>query len=226
MQCHYPAINFQLYSLYPSGFLYGLFRNNPSYLLSFRAKFLVLKNKKEYQDHIAESTVYKGLNLCELTAYQFKIKPRASPQNSLMQAIAYIDLLEEAFLKKPDFLLLIGDLRLPFEIAKKLAQKHGIKTFFIEQGPFSTTVFDEKGVNANASIHGFLAKKGNPQSSQIIAEYLQKKTSKKYARSPFYRGLDYLIQFFLKKTALYPPDLKMPQPLTKNIETSQKNSGI
>jgi capsular polysaccharide export protein len=220
---HYPNLKFKIFSLYLSGFFYSFLRRQPSSWLTQKALFQVFKHKKKYTQIIESNAVYKNLDLNKLIDYHFKLNKKASKKQLLLQAAAYIDIIDEQLQQKPDFLLLIGDLRLPVEIAKLLAQQHNIKTFFIEQGPFQTTIFDEKGVNANHSIRGF-----NPGENQETVSGAGKKLNskkpkpKKYSRFPFYRGMDYFLEFSLQKTALYPPDLKMNQSLFSRFTFDKK----
>ena len=90
------------------------------------------------------------------------------------------------------------------EVAIALAKSRNIKVLYIEQGPFNTTFFDDKGVNANISIRGRISSKNNNLSPQTKLEF----NTKKYNRSPIYRGLDILLMTLFERTYFYPPDLK------------------
>lgn len=227
LKTHYTSIQFSILSLFFSGFFYAGLRGKSSSWLTQKALFKVFNNKRKYNRILESGAVYKNLNLNELINYHFKLNPKTSRKKLLLQAVAYIDIIDEKLREDPDFLMLIGDLRLPVEIARRLAEQYHIKTFFIEQGPFKTTIFDEKGVNANHSIRGF-----QPAHNQNIPTKKWKKPGstspqpKKYSRSPFYRGMDYALEFLLQKTPVYPPDLKMNQALFSRFTFSdavQKN---
>lgn len=63
----------------------------------------------------------------------------------------YEDFFDE---NKIDVIISSGDSRMPIECCIAVAKKRGIKIYFFEQGPFGTTIFDNSGVNANASFSG------------------------------------------------------------------------
>lgn len=195
-------------STYLSGFLYGFLRFQSSGWISARAWWKASRNRKTYLRLLTKNSTYKGFDIEKL------ITNYAQPNNSLRcQAMAYIDILEQK-VNDADYLLMIGDLRLPFEIARQWANRKNIPTFFIEQGPYATTMVDEKGVNANASIRGFLPSKAEDiVKKEFVDKYINRERPQKYFRSPLYRGLDYALEFLLMKTAFFPPDLKVHHPI-------------
>ena len=197
-------------STYFSGFLYGFIRFQSGGWISMNAWLKVWRNQQNYQKHLAKNTIYKGFNIDELFLNQHVT-------NYLKcQAMAYIDLFEKK-LQNIDTLLMIGDLRLPFEIAKKIAFKNNIPVYFLEQGPFATTFIDTNGVNANANIRGYKPDSAyNKNKKDKVTVLLNRTKYKKYHRLPVYRGLDYLLELLLKKTLFFPPDLKIDHPLFKN----------
>lgn len=217
-----PEVKFSIISIYLSGFLYSLFRFIPSSLISYQALGRSYFLRKKYRQVLSENLMYKGFHIEELTQNYYTQENKKPIQ---LQALAYIDILEKK-IKNIDYLLLIGDLRLPVEIAKTLAQKNHIQTYFIEQGPYQTTFFDEQGVNANASIRYYSSNEENQLKAkkEFIQGFINRKKNKKYNRSPIYRGLDYLLEALLNTTPFLPPDLKIEYPLfgnrNKNISTA------
>lgn len=204
----YPNAKFTVDSMYFSGYLYTLFRGQQGSFLSFKAWRLAKKNKEKYNVHLASSRLYKNFDLDKLilSIYNYNYHEE---EDLLRQAMAYIDILEQKIVGV-DLLLLIGDSRLPFEIAKQMAKNVNIKIYHIEQGPFNTTILDQKGVNANLSVRGYMPKTKINESEKTQAyKILEKQKNKKYFRNPMYRGLDYLLEFFIMNTSIYPPDLKI-----------------
>jgi capsular polysaccharide export protein len=208
-----------VYSLHLSGFLYTFIRLKFSCWITVKSWFKVILNKKKYLQIIKKSSVYKSVHFKKLITYHSNLDTSISKQNLLLQAIAYIDIIELLILKKtPDLIILIGDSKLSIEVFKVLAKKHLIQTYFLEQGPFNTTIFDNKGVNANASIREF--KLTNNKISGLFQEknifnFIKRPKTIKYRRSPIYRGLDFVLSILLRKSYLYPPDLKFTDTFPK-----------
>ncbi|EDP71786.1 hypothetical protein FBALC1_04842 [Flavobacteriales bacterium ALC-1] len=204
---HNSFINFKVYSIHFSGFLYTLFRLNFSCWLPLKAWFLVQRKKRFYKTVINSSDVYKEISYKDYIKFHEVLNSNIPKQTLQLQAIAYIDIFKARFKKhQPDYLLTIGDSRLSIEIAIALAKKNNIKIYYIEQGPFNTTFFDNEGVNANLSIR----KKYNSEvfDSLVNTETQPYTISKKYKRLPLYRGMDFLFAKLFEKTSIYPPDLK------------------
>lgn len=214
-----PSTGFRICSLYPSGFLYLWFRGTPSSCISFRAWFNTWVYRKRYNKIIAQQSTYKNLPLKKLIEYQLAQDKGISTKNLLLQAVSYIKLIDKQLNDfQPDVVLCIGDSRLPIDIVKALAGQRNIPVHFIEQGPYGTTVFDTKGVNANASIRQPQPEKAFSGGMEKIEGFINRPKRKKYSRSPFYRGIDYAIEFLLKNTPFYPPDLKIDNPLRKKVD--------
>lgn len=204
----YPTADFTIDSMYFSGYLYTLIRRQKGNWLSLKAWRLAKKNKEKYKVHLASSRQYKNFDLDKLTSGVFNPKYHKGKE-LLWQTMAYIDILEEKLIDI-DLLLLIGDSRLPFEIIKEMAKRLQVKTYHIEQGPFNTTILDKKGVNANLSVRGYRPKTEISKSEENQAyNTLSLQKNKKYFRNPVYRGLDYILEYFIMSTSIYPPDLKI-----------------
>ena len=205
---NYPAAKFTVDSMYFSGYLYTLLHGQKGNWLSLKAWRLAKKNKERYNTLLASSHLYKDFDLDKLASSIFNPKYHKE-EELLRQIMAYVDILEQKIVDV-DVLILIGDSRLPFEITKQMAKKLHIKTYHLEQGPFNTTIFDKKGVNANLSVRGYIPKASISKSEEQQAyKTLSTQKNKKYFRNPIYRGLDYIIEFFIMKTSIYPPDLKI-----------------
>ncbi|MBT8375659.1 MAG: hypothetical protein KJO22_02200 [Bacteroidia bacterium] len=224
-------LHFRIYSIYFSGFLYAFIRLNHSSWLPVKAWLLVLQNKTSYKAKIASSNTYKGIEYETFIKFHTSLSNLISPQRLKLQALAYIDIFETVFSSnKPDVLVCVGDSRMPFEIAIAIAKQKQIPVYYLEQGPFNTTFFDHKGVNANLSVKDGFTCNMDFNSEDLIIE---NKTLKTYHRSPIYRGLDILLKALFEKTRVYPPDIKhtdlnsykkpkrrSPQVDSKSIEKS------
>lgn len=201
-------------NIYLSGFLYTLFNKfRITTLISYKAWFNVFLNKKKYLECI-NYIDYKGVNLNEITKFDRKLNNYDDDEiNSLkLQACAYIDIVIDIFESyKPDLLLLSDDSRLVIEIMNHFAKFYKVNVLFFEQGPFKTTIFDNKGVNANASIRDVKLDDSELNFSEKLEKinnFFDRPKSKNYRRIPFYRGVDYIVQLILSNTSFFPIDLK------------------
>ena len=100
----------QIQSTYLSGFIYNSLRFKTSSWISMNASIKAKINKKKYQKYL-ENGIYKEVNFNQLI-----LSDSTNKINLKYQAMAYIDILEKK-LHGVNILILIGDLRLPFEIA-------------------------------------------------------------------------------------------------------------
>lgn len=201
-------------NIYLSGFLYTLFNKfRITTLISYKAWFNVFLNKKKYLECI-NYIDYKGVNLNEITKFDRKLNNYDDDEiNSLkLQACAYIDIVIDIFESyKPDLLLLSDDSRLVIEIMNHFAKFYKVNVLYFEQGPFKTTIFDNKGVNANASIRDVKLDDSELNFSEKLEKinnFFDRPKSKNYRRIPFYRGVDYIVQLILSNTSFFPIDLK------------------
>ncbi|OEJ98979.1 hypothetical protein A8C32_07295 [Flavivirga aquatica] len=217
---------FHIYSIHFSGFMYTLLRFKFSSWLPAKGWFNALINKKKYLRIIENKNQYKNINYKNFITFHLKLNPSLSKISLLIQALSYIDILDDILKKKrPDAIILLGDSRLSIEICIALAKVYNIKVYFIEQGPFNTTFFDPQGVNANASINNINLKNASlPTKEQIeLVDYLiNKPKQKKYKRSPIYRGIDYSLAYFFEKSYLFPPDLKYTDTFPKFYKFKQQ----
>ncbi|RNC84984.1 MAG: hypothetical protein ED556_10455 [Winogradskyella sp.] len=210
------------YSTQLSGFFYSFLRLKRSIPITFSSWFNVLFNRKKYLKIIEQNQTYKGINFESLIQFHEKLDNGIPRRHLLLQAISYIDILNKQFSKnRPDVVIMIGDSRLFFEVSKAIAIKFDVKVYFIEQGPFDTTIFNSQGVNANMKVdqnHQFK----NHNVTTKITQLISNKNNQKYNRSYVYRGLDFLVDKLLHKTILYPPDLKSTDifqlPLNKTAD--------
>src|SRR5690606_29095521 len=51
-----------------------------------------------------------------------------------------------------------------------------------------------------------------------INQFFNRKKEENYNRSPFYRGFDHILEFFIENTFLFPPDLKTPTASSHQID--------
>jgi capsular polysaccharide export protein len=224
----------RIYSLYLSGFLYPFIRFKFSSWIAYKAWRIARKNKNKYRSIITSQKEYKGLTYNDFIKFHVALDKTISTESLQLQVLAYIDILSDIYTKfLPDYIISIGDSRMCIEIGLALAKQKNIKIYYIEQGPFNTTFFDEKGVNANLSIREDY--KGIDIKAETLpsTNKLNNKT-KKYNRSPFYRGLDIVIKELFEKTSIYPPDLiktdvnsyKSKRRLKKQDNISKANKQI
>ncbi len=200
------TVNFKMYSIYFSGFLYALLRLKHSNWIPVTSWFNALKNRQKYLNLLSSTETYKGLRFKDFCKFHVALNKSTSQQDLQLQALAYIDLIDRIFnTEQPDYLICLGDSRMSIEIAIALAQLKQIKVYYIEQGPFNTTFFDHKGVNANIS---FREQALNLENIKTPKNTEAQQASKKYRRSPIYRALDMALMYSLQKTKIYPPDVK------------------
>ncbi|WP_299112305.1 hypothetical protein [uncultured Winogradskyella sp.] len=199
-------ISLKVFSLYLSGFLYTLIRLKHSSWISVKAWILAQRKRKLYSEIINSQNTYKNIKFNEYYVFHTALSSKTSTKSLQLQTLAYIDVFDAIFTKEqPDYLISIGDSRLCIEIAIALAKSKKIKVYYIEQGPFNTTFFDDEGVNANISIRSKRSSLNN--SIKEVTSEIDSNT-KKYNRSPIYRGLDIVLMSLFENSFVYPPDLK------------------
>jgi capsular polysaccharide export protein len=199
-------ISLKVFSLYLSGFLYTLIRLKYSSWISVKAWVLAQRKKKLYSEIINSQNTYKSIKFNDYYVFHKALSKKTSIKYLQLQTLAYIDIFDAIFSKEqPDYLISIGDSRLCIEIAIALAKSKEIKVFYIEQGPFNTTFFDNEGVNANISIR---TKENLVNHTNTDVATKSERSTKKYNRSPIYRGLDIVLMSLFENTFIYPPDLK------------------
>jgi capsular polysaccharide export protein len=213
-------INFKIYSIHLSGFLYTFLRFSFSCWLPFKAWLLARRKRKVYSQIIIENKSYQGIDWNDYINFHIALSKGKLEQKIALQALAYIDIFNSILNKEqPDYLLTIGDSRLCVEIAVAVAQQKGIKIYYLEQGPFNRTFFSDTGVNANLKFH-------NASSVKFIDEtpLAEKVNSKPYPRSPLYRGMDIVLKTLFESSNLYPPDLVGTDVNSYRSEPSTKPS--
>ena len=218
-------VKIKIYTLHLSGFLYTFLRLASCSWISLKVWISANRKSKYYTSIINETDIYKGIHFNDYINFHLKLNKNIPKQSLQIQALAYIDFFDENFKKEqPDFLITIGDSRMSIEIAVAIAKRKGIKVYYIEQGPFNTTFFDDEGVNANLSIRN-----RSFNDVELNKDIKFNTTSKKYNRSPIYRGLDMLFMTF-QKSYIYPPDLKFtdlnsyrPKKVETKINLQNKN---
>jgi len=222
-------VTFNYFSIYLSGFLYSLATGHYATFFSLKVWVYTLIKYKKYKQLANSVTEYKSIKLANVITYHVKLDPK-SEQLYKMMALAYIDCIENVFKTyKPNLVILSGDSRMCIEIFKRQAKLLNIKTLFFEQGPFGTTILDQQGVNANASIRNTVIKQSSlNQATQEkkINQFFSRKKYPKYKRIPIFRGSDYIFQLFCLWLKLVPIDIKMePIKWTKSAAYSQIQYG-
>jgi len=218
-------LNFKINSIHLSGFLYTFLRFQYSIWLPMKVWLRAIKNKKKYITIIDSSDIYK--NICYKTLIKFhdNLNAKISKKNLLIQTLSYIDFFEEYLNENEiDLILLIGDSRLCIEVCIALCKKSKIKIYFIEQGPFNTTIFNDTGVNANIQINPNLNAIPSHETDVTIKKLLNSSKNKKYNRFFVYRGLDFLIMKIINNCYLFPPDLKFTDVLPSFFKNSKNIS--
>jgi capsular polysaccharide export protein len=213
-------INFKIYSIHLSGFLYTFLRFSFSCWLPFKAWLLARRKRKVYSQIIIENKSYKGIDWNDYINFHVALSKAKSEHKIALQALAYIDIFNTIFNKEqPNYLLTIGDSRLCVEIAVAVARQKSIIIYYLEQGPFNTTFFSDTGVNANLKFHNASSVKYTDETP--LTEKLKSKT---YQRSPLYRGLDIFIKTLFESSNLYPPDLAGTDINSYRFKPSTKSS--
>ncbi|MDN3492596.1 capsular polysaccharide export protein, LipB/KpsS family [Winogradskyella bathintestinalis] len=206
---HTTNISLKIFSLYFSGFLYPLLRFRHSSWISAKAWVLAHFKKTFYLSIINSKNEYKNLKYNDYYRFHSALNRKISKQSLQLQTLAYIDIFDAIFTKdQPDYIISIGDSRLCMEVGIALAKTKNIKIYYIEQGPFNTTFFDDKGVNANISLREKTKITLSNTDARNSLNINQESKTYKYNRSLIYRGLDMALMTLFENTAIYPPDLK------------------
>lgn len=128
-------------------------------------------------------------------------------ENLKVRALLYIDYFERVLISHEiEMIIVSGDTRLPIEVCIAVAKRRRIKIWYFEQGPFGTTIIDDKGVNANVS---FAKRYGDPETlkDRELAEYLNE--IKHFAKGNFWRNkkknFDEILSDSKTLLSLYPP---------------------
>lgn len=201
------STQFQILSIHFSGFLYTWLRKKSGFWLPLRAWRKAQNQRQHYLEVCRTQNDYHRIDFKSLIKFHQALNPSISTENLQLQALSYIDLFIEIFkTNTPDFVVLVGDSRLAVETCAAVAKRHGIPIFYIEQGPFNTTIFDIKGVNANAVFRTQIATLMTQATETASLNWLNTQT-KKYRRSPFYRICDVILEKIQGKKASFPPDL-------------------
>jgi capsular polysaccharide export protein len=201
-------IEFYNISIYPSAHYQWKKYNKHSILLpSF-----VLKNHKRNHKFNNLPKVYKEINLDEIISFSYKTQimfGRDEKTRLKQQAIRYIDFFEKLFKEnKFDLYISSGDSRMLIQITDYFAKINNVKTFYFEQGPFGTTIIDEKGVNCNISFIDKIELDKNIDSHKTnlyIQNYYKNKPLNYWKNPPksLYEKYISLLTFFW----MYPPKL-------------------
>lgn len=146
------SIEFFNISIYPCADYYWLKNNKHSILLPKIVSGMVIDNI----DEVLKENIYKNINLDKIINFNYKSQMMYGFDNKYklkIQAIKYIEYFDNLFSSTSfDLFISSGDSRMLIEISVLIAKRYGVKVFYFEQGPFGTTMMDEKGVNCNISF--------------------------------------------------------------------------
>ena len=163
--------------IYPSAYVYCQCRRVKSIFISDTSGKRKKPFNSDFLDHYKEFVFYeKQLGLFHQTEKTLKYLANIYEKiNSVLKKENY----ELAFLS--------GDTRFIIKIFEFLAKKQSLRILYFEQGPFGTTILDEKGVNANCSFR----ENWNSTNSQMEQEIIISKAEKcKYIR--YFRIFDFI----------------------------------
>lgn len=222
-------INFNYFSLYLSGFLFFILRFKKVNFISCKVWFNKIFKIKKYRRILKNQNIYKGVNINDVINYHV-ILDSSNEEKYKLEALSYIDVIENYFKRGVDLLLLSGDTRMSIEIFDFFGKKYNVKTYYFEQGPFGTTIWDNKGVNANASIRGLKLEKNNNDTCKEDIEgkvrgFMKRERSVKYNRNLLYRVLDICYQKVFRKVGLFPLDTSIDINIDRN-STSYDNLSV
>jgi capsular polysaccharide export protein len=146
-------IEFKHICFYPSAYFY--FKDND--VDADLAYKLIDNIKIDDINELLKKNKYKGLNLDEVIQFNYnsqKMFGLEKKQELKITAIKYIKYFEKLFREENfDIFISSGDTRMVTEIAIYFAKKNNVDTWYFEQGPFDTTMIDNKGVNCNISFN-------------------------------------------------------------------------
>jgi capsular polysaccharide export protein len=220
-------IEFFNISIYPCANYYWLKKGKHSILLPEIVSRMTIRNINE----ILDKDNYKNINLDEIIHFNYKSQLMYSFDNKnklKIQAIKYIEYFDKLF-SNTDFDIFIssGDSRMLIEISVLFAKRYGVKVFYFEQGPFGTTMIDEKGVNCNISFMDIKSLPTNidkDKLSNFINNYKNNKKEKywKYEKKTFFDKFYDLKTFYWMYpckifTSLVPCDVQMGSSLIQNL---------
>lgn len=217
-------VKFYYLSLFMSGWLFFLFRLKQSIFFSMKTKINSIKNRRKYLKLLkSDDSYYAGISLNDVIRYHYLLD-NSKKKELKIQAMSYIDVVKKFLIaKKPSVLFLSGDSRLCVQVFDVIGDKMNIPRLYFEQGPFRTTIIDDKGVNANSSFRNRI-NDVNDLSLQFkqkkVIDFLSRKKGLIYKRNPLYRGCDFLIQNLFSKTNLLPIDIVVKKS-KKQIEKSK-----
>ncbi|MEG6585031.1 capsular polysaccharide export protein, LipB/KpsS family [Dendrosporobacter sp. 1207_IL3150] len=205
-------------SIYPSAHLYWKNQGERSVFLPKEIRKVRISNI----DEIGE--IYKRINIEDVMKYHLQLlgikRDTCQYRKLKIVALKYIEYFDQVF-KKHNFDIFIcsGDSRMFVEIAILIAQRYNVKIFYFEQGPYDTTIIDEKGVNANSSFRNYLIK--NEIDENKLEKFITREKSPKFYKNEYtYYALKILDLMYLS------PPLKNIFPIELVAESSFINLAI
>lgn len=190
-----PAAKFLHLAIFPSGWLYMKVKGRNVRLLPWqiRKPHPAVGADNAALDRIARYHAATGARYG--SRYGDVLRNRACDYLGTMGRIV------EEF--RPDVVLFSGDTRIACEaLSHHLDQiQYKAKRFYFEQGPNGTTIFDNRGVNANCSFREAAA---TLSGDGFMPEPPVKQ--EKFKRNPIFRGSDYALIGALRLLGKLPPE--------------------
>jgi capsular polysaccharide export protein len=230
------SIEFFNISIYPCAYKYWLKNNKHSVLLPKAVNTINSLNMKD----ILLKNNYKNIDLDEIIRFNYKSQLMYGfdkKEELKMQAIKYIYFFDNLFKTNHfDFFISSGDSRMLVEISIIFAKRNNVKIYYFEQGPFGTTMIDEKGVNCNISFMDRKILKANINKEKLnnfIYIYKNNKKDKywKFEKRNLSDKISNLKTFYWMYpckylTKLVPIDVQIGSFLIPNLFTILKNKII
>lgn len=190
------AAEFLHLAIFPSGWLYMKVKGR-------NVRLLPLEVRKPYvaEREVGDADLDKIAHYHAVTGARFGSGYKHSLRKRARNYLGTMERILGEF--RPDAVLFSGDTRIACEALQYHLDQVGYegKRFYFEQGPNGTTIFDSRGVNANASFRESVATlTGEGFSPELPAK------QKKFKRNPVYRGSDYAIVGALRAIGKLPPE--------------------
>ena len=153
-------VEFYNVSLYPCAHHYWK-KNNKHSILSTSIKSNDGQYSLDKDDELVKKLIY-------FNKKTFNLYGRNEEKKLKNKAIIYLNYFDNLFKKeKFNFLISSGESRLLPSVIIYIAKIYKVKIIYFEQGPFGTTMFDVKGVNANISFKPVLQQLSDVQKNKL-----------------------------------------------------------
>jgi len=216
----YESVNFTYVAMYPCASRY-LRSNKSNYISAFNLRSCEQGSYKIGTDYDL------AIRLASFNIKAMEMYGRNEKDSLVGRAISYLNFFDKIFLNKTfDLLISSGDSRLLPQVLIFLAKKYNVPIVYFEQGPFGTTTFDEKGVNANSSFETTLYRLSEVQEKRLNARIQRYKNGntenywKTVNRPIGDRFFDWLTLLYL-----YPP-IPLRKLLPKDLQEGASFTGF